>query len=75
MQQLLILLVEDHPINQMIATNLLQKGGHKVVLARDGRTTFTAWLGVDDSAGPWSYIVTDVAENTSGRAVVALPSL
>lgn len=37
MQALLILLVEDHPINQMIATSLLEKGGHQVVLARDGQ--------------------------------------
>jgi two-component system sensor histidine kinase/response regulator len=37
MQQLLILLVEDHPINQMIATNLLEQSGYKVVLAKDGQ--------------------------------------
>jgi CheY-like chemotaxis protein len=32
-----VLLVEDHPINQMLATTLLQKWGHLVVLARNGR--------------------------------------
>jgi PAS domain S-box-containing protein len=32
-----VLLVEDHPINQMLATTLLQKWGHIVVLARNGR--------------------------------------
>lgn len=37
MHSLLILLVEDHPINQMIATSLLAKSGHQVVLARDGQ--------------------------------------
>jgi PAS domain S-box-containing protein len=32
-----ILLVEDHPINQMLATTLLQKWGHTVVLAKNGQ--------------------------------------
>jgi CheY-like chemotaxis protein len=34
---LLILLVEDHPINQMLATTLLKKWGHTVVLAKNGQ--------------------------------------
>ena len=34
---LLILLVEDHPINQMLATTLLTKWGHQVVLAQNGQ--------------------------------------
>ena len=32
-----ILLVEDHPINQMLATTLLKKWGHTVVLAKNGQ--------------------------------------
>ena len=32
-----ILLVEDHPINQMLATTLLKKWGHVVVLAKNGQ--------------------------------------
>ena len=36
-QPLQILLVEDHPINQMLATTLLQKWGHTVVLAKNGQ--------------------------------------
>lgn len=32
-----VLLVEDHAINQMLATALLKKWGHTVVLARDGQ--------------------------------------
>jgi CheY-like chemotaxis protein len=32
-----ILLVEDHPINQMLATTLLKKWGHTVVLAQNGQ--------------------------------------
>ena len=35
-QPLQILLVEDHPINQMLATTLLRKWGHRVVLAQNG---------------------------------------
>jgi len=35
-QSLHILLVEDHPINQMLATTLLRKWGHVVVLAKNG---------------------------------------
>ncbi len=32
-----VLLVEDHPINQMLATTLLRKWGHTVVLAQNGQ--------------------------------------
>lgn len=32
-----VLLVEDHPINQMLATTLLKKWGHAVVLAKNGQ--------------------------------------
>ena len=32
-----VLLVEDHPINQMLATTLLKKWGHAVVLAQNGQ--------------------------------------
>jgi PAS domain S-box-containing protein len=32
-----VLLVEDHPINQMLATTLLKKWGHTVVLANNGQ--------------------------------------
>ena len=31
-----ILLAEDHPVNQMMMTRLLEKRGHRVVLARNG---------------------------------------
>jgi CheY-like chemotaxis protein len=34
---LLVLLVEDHPINQMLATTLLKKWGHQIVLANNGQ--------------------------------------
>jgi CheY-like chemotaxis protein len=32
-----ILLVEDHPINQMLATTLLKKWGHAVIVANNGQ--------------------------------------
>jgi PAS domain S-box-containing protein len=32
-----VLLVEDHPINQILATTLLKKWGHSVVLAKNGQ--------------------------------------
>jgi signal transduction histidine kinase/ActR/RegA family two-component response regulator len=32
-----VLLAEDHPINQMLATTLLKKWGHQVVLAANGQ--------------------------------------
>ncbi len=34
---LLIMLVEDHAINQLLATSLLKKWGHEVVLAHNGQ--------------------------------------
>ena len=36
-KSLQVLLVEDHPINQMLATTLLKKWGHTVVLATNGQ--------------------------------------
>ena len=36
-----ILLVEDHPINQLLATTLLKKWGHTVTLAKDGLEAVT----------------------------------
>lgn len=38
-----VLLVEDHPVNQMLATRLLEKWGHTVVLAQNGREALE-WL-------------------------------
>jgi signal transduction histidine kinase/ActR/RegA family two-component response regulator len=32
-----VLLVEDHPINQLLATKLLERGGHVVTLAQNGQ--------------------------------------
>ena len=32
-----ILLVEDHPVNQLLATKLIERAGHRVTLAQDGQ--------------------------------------
>jgi signal transduction histidine kinase/ActR/RegA family two-component response regulator len=37
-----ILLVEDHPINQLLAIKLLEREGHKVTLAENGQTGLQA---------------------------------
>ena len=36
-----VLLVEDHPVNQMLATTLLKKWGHRVTLAKNGQEAVT----------------------------------
>ncbi len=40
-----ILVAEDNPINQRVAVRLLEKHGHTVVLASNGREAVTAALG------------------------------
>jgi hypothetical protein len=50
-----VLLVEDNPINQMLATTLLQNWGHGVVLAQDGQQA------VDLFAGQvWDLVLMDM---------------
>ena len=50
-----VLLVEDHPINQVLATTLLKKWGHTVVLAKNGQE------GVDMfPAQPWDLVLMDM---------------
>jgi two-component system CheB/CheR fusion protein len=38
-----ILVAEDNVVNQHLAVRLLEKAGHKVVVARDGREAVAAW--------------------------------
>jgi PAS domain S-box-containing protein len=38
-----ILLSEDNPVNQMLAIRLLEKAGHRVILAGTGREALAAW--------------------------------
>ena len=50
-----ILLVEDHPVNQLLATKLLQQEGHRVSLAFNGREAIAKWR-----ARPPDLILMDV---------------
>ena len=52
---LLVLLVEDHPINQMLATTLLKKWGHRVVLARNGQEAVDLFPGQ-----AWDVVLMDM---------------
>ncbi len=40
---LLILLAEDNPVNQQVAVRMLEKRGHQVVVAGDGRQALSCW--------------------------------
>lgn len=42
-RSLRILLAEDNPINQKLAVRLLEKQGHSVTVARDGREALALW--------------------------------
>ena len=55
MKPLAILLVEDHPINQMIATLLLEKLGHNVVTATDGQAAVDQF-----PQATWDLILMDI---------------
>ena len=37
-----VLLAEDHPVNQKVAVRMLEKMGHSVVVAADGRQALEA---------------------------------
>ncbi|WP_336899887.1 response regulator [Rhodoferax sp.] len=37
-----VLLVEDHPVNQLLATSLIQRAGHRVTLAQNGQEAVDA---------------------------------
>jgi PAS domain S-box-containing protein len=50
-----VLLVEDHPINQMLATTLLNKWGHTVVLAKNGQEAVDLF-----ATQPWDIVLMDM---------------
>jgi PAS domain S-box-containing protein len=41
-RSLRILLAEDHPVNQVVATHMLERLGHRAVVASDGRAALAA---------------------------------
>lgn len=50
-----ILLVEDHPVNQMLARTLLERWGHRVTLAENGQKA----LDIFDQM-PWDLVLMDL---------------
>jgi CheY-like chemotaxis protein len=50
-----VLLVEDHPVNQMLATTLLKKWGHVVVLAQNGQEAVNLFPGQ-----AWDVVMMDM---------------
>lgn len=50
-----ILLAEDNPVNQRLALRLLEKEGHLVVVATNGKEAFSQWL-----QHPFDLILMDV---------------
>jgi CheY-like chemotaxis protein len=55
MRQLKVLLVEDHPINQLMMSTILKRAGHAVTVAANGE------LGVEQfSNSAWDLILMDV---------------
>jgi PAS domain S-box-containing protein len=52
---LAILLAEDNPVNQLVATRILQRGGHHVSLARNGQEAVDAVV-----SGAFDLIIMDV---------------
>jgi PAS domain S-box-containing protein len=43
-----ILICEDHPVNQKLASRLLEKAGHRIVLADTGREALDVWGNASD---------------------------
>jgi two-component system, sensor histidine kinase and response regulator len=54
-----ILLAEDNPMNQRLAVRLLEKQGHTVVVANNGREALDALFG-DRAVGPFDVVLMDV---------------
>jgi CheY-like chemotaxis protein len=53
-----MLLVEDNPVNQVLATRLLEKRGHTVVVAENGQKALAAI--VEPAGGPFDLVLMDV---------------
>jgi signal transduction histidine kinase/DNA-binding response OmpR family regulator len=55
LKSLRILLAEDNPVNQRVAVRMLEKEGHEVAVAANGREALTRW-----SNQPFDLILMDV---------------
>ncbi|MEP6494150.1 MAG: response regulator [bacterium] len=54
-----ILLAEDNRVNQVLATRLLERDGHRVTLAVDGRAAFDAWT-ASELSEPFDLVLMDI---------------
>ena len=50
-----MLVAEDHPVNQRLVTRILEKAGHTVTVAGNGREAVEAW-----SRAPFDVVLMDV---------------
>jgi two-component system, sensor histidine kinase len=71
---LLVLLVEDHPVNQMLLTTLLKKAGHRVTVAANGQLAVDLY-----PTAPWDLVLMDMQMPVMGgleatRLIRAMPS-
>ncbi len=55
-----VLVAEDNPVNQLLAVRLLEKRGHRVVVAKDGREAVAAFSAAEDDGSPFDVILMDV---------------
>ena len=55
-----VLMVEDHPVNMMIAVAQLEQWGIKVAQALDGRQAVAAILSAADAGAPFDVVLMDV---------------
>ena len=63
---LMVLLVEDHPINQLLATTLLKKWGHQVVLAENGQQAIDLF-----PTRKWDIVLMDIQMPVMGGIAAA----
>jgi signal transduction histidine kinase/DNA-binding response OmpR family regulator len=55
-----VLLVEDHPVNRLLATRLLERWGHKVSIAEDGQQALDALRARRDTGRPFDAVLMDL---------------
>ncbi|NVE95666.1 ATP-binding protein [Altererythrobacter lutimaris] len=55
-----ILLAEDHDINRMLVTAMLERCGQRVTVARDGEEAIEAVLGAFSESAPFDLVLMDI---------------